>query len=67
MKKAITLITIIFTVAIARAQYVSIPDTSFGGWLDQYGFSSCMTGNSNTGWRMDTTCNAVVNATCLTW
>ena len=66
MKKVITLITIIFTVATVRAQFVSIPDTSFGNWLNANGFSSCMTGNGTTGWHLDTTCTAVVNATSMT-
>ena len=65
MKKAITLLTVIFAVAIGHAQLVSIPDTSFGDWLDQNGFSSCMTGNSASGWRLDTTCSAVINATSM--
>ena len=65
MKKAITLAAIIFTVAIARAQFVSIPDTSFGDWLSSSGFSTCMAGNSTSGWRLDTACAAVQNATSM--
>jgi Leucine-rich repeat (LRR) protein len=45
------------------ASYVLIPDTNFGKWLDTAGYASCMTGNSTTGWYMDTTCTAVMSAT----
>ena len=41
----------------ARAQYVSIPDTSFGNWLYANGYDSCLTGSSTSGWHLDTTCN----------
>jgi hypothetical protein len=46
----------------SRAQYVAIPDTAFGYWLHSNGFSTCMTGNSASGWRLDTTCSAVLSA-----
>ncbi|MCW5908143.1 MAG: T9SS type A sorting domain-containing protein [Chitinophagales bacterium] len=46
-----------------QAQWVSIPDTNFGNWLDTSGYSQCLQGNSVSGWQLDTTCNAVVNAT----
>ena len=52
--------------ATLRAQYVSIPDAAFGTWLNGSGFSSCMTGNATSGWNLDTTCAAVVNATSMT-
>ena len=66
MKKAITLLAIIFSVAISRAQYVSIPDTTFGNWLYANGYLACMAGNGTTGWRIDTTCAAVLNSTTMT-
>ncbi len=50
---------------ITKAQWVSIPDSNFGTWLNANGFSSCMQGNNTTGWQMDTTCNAVVTKTIL--
>ena len=46
----------------SRAQYVAIPDSNFGNWLHGNGYSACMTGNSASGWHLDTTCTAVVNA-----
>jgi uncharacterized repeat protein (TIGR01451 family) len=46
-----------------KAQWVSIPDTNFGKWLNTHSFSVCLQGNSVTGWQMDTTCPAVVSAT----
>ncbi len=42
----------------AEAQYVTIPDTAFVSWLNNNGFSQCMTGN-----QMDTTCSAVLDST----
>ncbi len=55
-----------FTVFSAQAQWVSIPDTNFGKFLDAYyGAWGCVQGNSTIGWEMDTTCNEVVNETYL--
>ncbi|MES2622392.1 MAG: hypothetical protein V4615_16190, partial [Bacteroidota bacterium] len=44
-----------------QAQWVSIPDTNFGKWLNTT-YVGCMQGNSQAGWQMDTSCPAVVNA-----
>ena len=46
----------------AQAQWVSIPDSNFGKWLNTNGYNMCLQGNSTVGWQMDTTCNAVVSA-----
>ncbi len=46
-----------------KAQWVSIPDTVLGTWLDTSGYSACMQGNNTVGWEMDTTCNEIVSAT----
>ena len=43
------------------AQWVSIPDTNFGTWLNTYGYSACLQGNNTVGWQMDTTCNYVTS------
>src|SRR5258708_6442582 len=43
-----------------KAQLVSIPDTAFVSWLQSHGFASCMSGS-----QLDTTCNAVLNATTM--
>jgi hypothetical protein len=52
-------------VSMARAQYVSIPDTAFGSWISQNGFSNCMTGNDTIGWQLDTTCPALLADTFM--
>jgi hypothetical protein len=57
---ALSLICIFST---AHAQYVAIPDSFFGKWLNTNGYSSCLTGNSTAGWHLDTTCTAVLSAT----
>jgi uncharacterized repeat protein (TIGR01451 family) len=46
----------------ARAQYVAIPDTSFGNFLSYYAYSSssCMIGNSTIGYQLDTACAAIL-------
>ena len=49
----------------AQAQWVSIPDTNFGKWLNTNGYNMCLQGNSTVGWQMDTTCNEVVSATSI--
>ncbi len=49
---------------VSHAQWVSIPDTAFGSYL-KLGYPACIQGNSTVGWQMDTTCNAVVNATTV--
>jgi uncharacterized repeat protein (TIGR01451 family) len=49
----------------ARAQYVAIPDTVFGDWLNNNGYSACIAGSNSVGWRLDTTCPAVINASSI--
>ncbi len=49
----------------ANAQWVSIPDTNFGKWLNTNGYNMCLQGNSSVGWQMDTTCNEVVSETVI--
>ena len=49
----------------SKAQYVDIPDTLFGFWLDSMGYGSCLTGNNTIGWQMDTTCSLVRNTTTI--
>lgn len=41
----------------ADAQFATIPDSNFVNWLNNNGFSSCLSGN-----QLDTTCNEVINA-----
>jgi hypothetical protein len=49
----------------ARAQYVAIPDSNFGNWLNTNGYASCLTGNSVSGWQLDTTCTNILSDTTL--
>ncbi|MFN8323573.1 MAG: hypothetical protein U0T74_13005, partial [Chitinophagales bacterium] len=50
---------ILFSATLSSsAQYVAIPDSNFGTWLNSNGYSQCMQGNNSVGWQMDTTCNA---------
>ncbi len=60
MKKLILLfLVLVFQLAPAKAQWVTIPDPNFVTKLQQL-FPSCMNGN-----QMDTTCAEIVNATYL--
>ncbi len=43
-----------------KAQYVTIPDTTFVNWLNTNGFAGCLNGN-----QLDTTCSAVTTATSM--
>ncbi len=54
------------TFSAARAQYVAIPDTAFGHFLSDSGYASCLIGNSNVGWQLDTTSTLVRTATYMT-
>src|SRR4051812_31955153 len=51
-------IMVLFICFKVNAQYVSIPDSNFGKWLHNNGYSACMTGNYPS-YQLDTTCNAV--------
>lgn len=55
---------LLFSLAI-QAQWVSIPDTNFGTWLNSNGYTNCLQGNNTVGWQMDTTCPAVINAVSI--
>lgn len=49
----------------ARAQYVAIPDSNFGNWLSMHSYASCLSGNSTTGWQLDTVCAGSQAATSM--
>jgi len=49
----------------AQAQWVSIPDTNFGMWLNTNGYDMCLQGDNTVGWELDTTCNKVVSDTIV--
>ena len=60
MKKLLLLLIFFLSIEKTQAQYVTIPDTNFVNWLNNNGYSQCLNGN-----QLDTTCNAVVNATYI--
>ena len=64
MKTKLLLLILVIGTAFTqvRAQYVAIPDSNFGKWLYNNGYSGCMTGTSPN-FQLDTTCNAVLSAT----
>ena len=65
LARFIILCGLCITMSTARAQYVAIPDTAFGSFLNTNGYSSCLTGNSISGWHLDTTCSLVLSDTAL--
>jgi hypothetical protein len=58
--KRICFIVLLFCGVTAKAQWVGIPDTNFGAWL-KFEYPTCMQGNSQLGWQMDTTCSSILN------
>jgi uncharacterized repeat protein (TIGR01451 family) len=48
-----------------KAQYINLPDSNWGKWLNAHNYSSCLSGNSNIGWKLDTTCAALSSATIV--
>ena len=63
--KSVIILVLILFASTARSQYVTIPDTIFGSWLNVNGFAACMTGNNSVGWQIDTTCQAVLADTSM--
>ena len=61
MKKLCLIFCFCFLARATYAQYVTISDTAFVGWLTNNGFAACMNDN-----QLDTTCPAVLNATSIT-
>ncbi|MFN8277016.1 MAG: hypothetical protein U0T84_06010 [Chitinophagales bacterium] len=55
----------IMAMGALRAQYVPLPDKGFGQWLANNGYSACLSGNSTSGWQLDTTCSLVLSATSV--
>jgi uncharacterized repeat protein (TIGR01451 family) len=60
IKLSILLLSCILFMNVAKAQYVTIPDTNFVNWLDTSGYAGCLNGN-----QLDTTCTAVLNDTIM--
>jgi Leucine-rich repeat (LRR) protein len=44
---------------------VAIPDTNFGNWLYAHGDSSCLIGNSVSGYQLDTTCTNILQTSTV--
>jgi uncharacterized repeat protein (TIGR01451 family) len=65
VKKSLLVFCATIAAFSAQAQWVSIPDTNFGKWLNTNGYNMCLQGNSISGWQMDTTCNELVSDTTL--
>jgi hypothetical protein len=66
MNKIILTCLLCLSLLSVRGQYVSIPDTTFGNWLNQNGFASCMTGSSLLGWQINTNSTIVNNTFSMT-
>jgi len=61
MKKFLSLlVSFIFFAGMAKAQYVTIPDSNFRAYLEEQ-YPSCFNGSG----MMDTTCSTIANATRL--
>ncbi len=60
IKLSILLLSCILFMNVAKAQYVTIPDTAFVNWLNANGFAGCISNNN-----LDTTCNTVLSTTTL--
>jgi uncharacterized repeat protein (TIGR01451 family) len=61
-------IAVCFSITIftsAKAQYVAIPDSNFGNWLHNNGFSSCLTGGAAIGYNLDTNCSVSLSHTSV--
>ena len=61
LRLALLSVVLIGSVSAASAQYISLPDSNWGKWLNGHGYSSCLTGNSSSGWQLDTNCTALAN------
>ena len=48
-----------FSLPKANAQFTAILDSNFGNWLLNNGYASCLSGNSVSGFLLDTTCTAL--------
>ncbi len=64
MKRYLILFAISISFLTTNAQWVNIPDSNFGKWLAT-NYPTCMQGNPQTGFQMDTTCSAIVNETTV--
>jgi uncharacterized repeat protein (TIGR01451 family) len=61
MKRIFLILFCSFFFLCSKAQWVSIPDTAFGRWLNN-NYPTCMAWNSQIGFQMDTSCNGILNA-----
>jgi len=65
LSRFILLCSLCIVMSTARAQYVAIPDSNFGNWLYNNGYDSCLTGNSVSGYHLDTTCHFILSASIV--
>ncbi|MCW3127004.1 MAG: C-terminal target protein, partial [Bacteroidetes bacterium] len=65
LSRSFLVFCLLISVSVARAQYVPLPDSVFGNWLNNHGYTQCLTGNGTTGYQLDTTCGAVITATSI--
>lgn len=65
IKKLTILCTMLLTLGMLRAQYIPLPDTDWGDYLDGAGYHSALSGSHATGWYLDTTNAAVQSATSI--
>ncbi len=61
MKRSLLLFVFSISFLITNAQWVNIPDSNFGKCLTA-NYPTCMQGNAQTGFQMDTSCSGISNA-----
>ena len=62
MKKILHTLLFMSAIQFTNAQYVAIPDSGFRVWLNNNGYSACMSGNN-----LDTNCAALASVTILSF
>jgi len=64
MNKILLPFILILNFNICNAQWVNIPDSNFGKWLTTT-YPTCMQGDPQVGFQMDTSCGGIVNEVSL--
>ena len=64
MNKILLPFILILNFNICNAQWVNIPDSNFGKWLTTT-YPTCMQGDPQVGFQMDTSCGGIVNETSI--
>lgn len=60
MKRILLFVFFSSTFLCSQAQWVNIPDSNFGKWLTTT-YPTCMQGDPQVGFQMDTSCGGIVN------